>query len=264
MASGTPKPSENKTLAYVAPFLAYMLLLPVGDIVSVDNPDLPWWKYAPEHWLYPLQTVVALTLVAYFWKNYAFRPAKGIGFGALIGVVGIMVWSLPSWLHDYWNVESWGQPAWTESLPLVSKDRPVWAFLGLSPRTDGFDPTIFPGNPAAYWFAVIMRFIRMAIAVAFLEEIFWRGFLWRYLADMDKPFWKTPFGVKNWRAICITIALFVLVHAPEDYLGAVIYGALISFVAIKTRSLSACIVCHGVSNLILGLYIMATQKWGLW
>ena len=100
--------------------------------------------------------------------------------------------------------------------------------------------------------------------VALLEELFWRGFLWRYLVNMDKPFWKTEFGIKRWKPIAITIALFVLVHAPEDYLGCLVYGILISWVAIRTRSLAACVVCHGVSNFVLGVYIMATQKWGLW
>jgi membrane protease YdiL (CAAX protease family) len=264
MTAGAEKFSENKTLAYVAPFLAYMLLLPVTDFVRIDNDDLPWWRFAPEHWLFPLQTIISLGLIAFFWKQYTFAPIKGLGFGAVIGVVGIMVWILPAFLYDQWNVAGWAQPAWAEKLPLVSEDRPLWAFLGLSARADGFNPTIFSDHAIAYWSAVLMRFIRMTIAVAFFEEIFWRGFLWRYLSNRDKPFWKIPFGIKNWKAIGITIGLFVLVHAPEDYLGAIIYGTLISWVALRTKSLAACVVCHGVSNLMLGLYIMNTHKWGLW
>ena len=261
--------SDNRTLAYVAPFVAFMLLIGVKDLpgIHIDHPDRPWWQFAPEHWVYPLQTLVSLGLIAFFWKCYTFRPMKGIGFGAVIGVIGIMVWIVPTWLHDLWQVENWTQPEWAESLPFVNDDRPLWALLGLSPRTEGgFDPTIpfFANNPIAYWTTVVMRFIRMTIAVAFLEELFWRGFLWRYLVNMDKPFWKTEFGIKRWKPIAITIALFVLVHAPEDYLGCIIYGILISWVAIRTKSLAACVVCHGVSNFILGVYIMHTEKWGLW
>ena len=261
-----PRLVENKTIAYVAPFIAFMLFLLVKDLpgVYVDNPDLPWWKSAPEHWIYPVQTVIALGLVAFFWRNYTFAPMKGIVFGAVIGVVGILVWILPSWLYDVWNVAAWEQPGWAEKLPFINEDRTLWAMLGLAPRAEGFDPTIFEGNTAAYWTTVILRIIRMAVAVAFLEELFWRGFLWRYFVNMDKPFWKTPFGIFKWKAIALTIGLFVLVHAPEDYLACLIYGILISWVAVRTRSLAACVVCHGVSNFVLGIYIMATGKWGLW
>lgn len=267
-ATGTAsRLAGNRTLAYIAPFAAYMLLLHVKDVpgVHIAHPDRPWWQFAPEHWLYPLQTVVALGLVAFFWKQYTFRPLKGIGFGALIGVLGIMVWILPTWLHDAWRVDAWTQPQWAEKLPFVSEERPLWAMFGLAARTEGgFDPTLFANHPAAYWGTVLLRFIRMTIAVAFLEELFWRGFLWRYLVNMDRPFWQTPFGIPRWKPVAITIVLFMLVHAPEDYLGCLIYGILISWVAVRTRSLAACVVCHGVSNFILGVYIMATQKWGLW
>lgn len=266
MPATKPKLRDNKTVAYVAPFIAFMLLLLVKDLpgVHIDHPDRPWWQFAPEQWIYPLQTIVSLGLVAYFWKNYTFRPFKGIGFGAFIGVVGILVWVLPSWLYDVMNVATWTQPEWMEKLPLINEDRTIWAMLGLAPRAEGFDPTLFSDNPTAYWSAVIMRIIRMTVAVAFLEELFWRGFLWRYFVNMDKPFWKTEFGIKKWKPIAITIGLFVLVHAPEDYFGCLIYGILISWVAIRTRSLAACVVCHAVSNFILGLYIMYTGKWGLW
>lgn len=257
---------DSRTMAYVAPFIAFMLLLLVKDLpgVHIAHEDLPWWKHAPEHWIYPIQTILSLGLIVYFWKNYTFRPLNGIGFGAMIGVIGIMVWILPSWLYDLWNVASWAQPEWAEKLPLVNEDRNIWALIGLSPRSEGFNPTIFENNPAAYWTTVILRFIRMTVAVAFVEELFWRGFLWRYLVNMDRPFWKTGFGIKKWKPIALTIGLFVLVHAPEDYLACLIYGTLISWVAVRTKSLAACVVCHAVSNFVLGIYIMQTGKWGLW
>lgn len=44
----------------------------------------------------------------------------------------------------------------------------------------------------------------------------------------------------------------------------VIYGILTYIVAVKTKSLAACIVMHGVANLLMGLYALEYAKYGLW
>jgi membrane protease YdiL (CAAX protease family) len=36
------------------------------------------------------------------------------------------------------------------------------------------------------------------------------------------------------------------------------------FVAVRTKSLGACVFMHAVGNLALGLYVMKTQQWGFW
>ena len=57
-----------------------------------------------------------------------------------------------------------------------------WKFLGFTERSDGFNPSDFMGqNDNLYWFAVLMRFVGMVVVVAIVEEIFWRGFLMRYI-----------------------------------------------------------------------------------
>ncbi|MBP7951322.1 MAG: CAAX prenyl protease-related protein [Verrucomicrobiales bacterium] len=246
---------QNRTAAHTAPFLAFMLLLVPVDWIKIDNPTLPWWRCAPEHWIYPLQTVVALGLIWYFRKNYTFGPrgVRPMLLGLIVGTAGIAVWVLPSVLFHRWQVASWPWPDWVKTgLGLVSRSEP------------GFDPDIFSGNSAAWWTAVLLRFVRMAVAVPLLEELFWRSFLWRHLAEPNRDFWLVPFGVWNPAAVGLSILAFTLVHHPSDYLGCLIYGVLISWVALRTRSLAACVVCHAVSNLLLGLYVVQTKQWGFW
>ena len=36
------------------------------------------------------------------------------------------------------------------------------------------------------------------------------------------------------------------------------------WVAIRTKSLFACVICHAVANLLLGIYVTLTQQWGYW
>ena len=56
----------------------------------------------------------------------------------------------------------------------------------------------------------------------------------------------------------------MLEHQPADYPAALLTGALFNWIAIRTRSLSSCILAHAITNLLLGFYIMATRQWGFW
>lgn len=134
-----------------------------------------------------------------------------------------------------------------------------------SPRTDGFNPVLITQNQAFwYWFIVVLRFLRLVIVVPLVEEIFWRGFLMRFLCDIDGDYWKVPFGKFHWLSLVVVTAMFVMAHAPVDYVAAAVFGILMYGVAVKTKSLTACIVMHATANFILGLYVLSTQQWGYW
>jgi CAAX prenyl protease-like protein len=100
--------------------------------------------------------------------------------------------------------------------------------------------------------------------VAFVEEVFWRGFLMRFLLKPDGKYWKIPFGKFSWFSFAVVTTAFVFIHQPVDYAGAVVYGTLTYIVAVKTKSLAACIVMHAVANLLMGIYALQYAKYGLW
>jgi membrane protease YdiL (CAAX protease family) len=56
----------------------------------------------------------------------------------------------------------------------------------------------------------------------------------------------------------------MLVHQPADYAAALLYGLLAGWVAIRTKSLMACIWMHALANLILGLYVLMSGQIGFW
>ena len=95
-----------------------------------------------------------------------------------------------------------------------------------------------------------------------LEEIFWRGFLLRYLIRED--FTSLPFGAWSRLSFGATTLGFMLEHHPPDYAGALLTGLLYNLVAIRTRSLSACVLAHAVTNALLGGYVMHSGQWGFW
>ncbi|WP_018970750.1 CAAX prenyl protease-related protein [Rubritalea marina] len=246
---------SNKTLAYVVPLAAFMVLGLLMDVVNGAglewaHPQAPWWREWPAQWMYPLQTLAVGALIIWFWRNYAFRPLQGWGLGVLLGIVGIALWILPSWLHGQLELADGG---WWEKLGVVNRD-------------DGFDPGVLKEEFGAvgYWSSTVFRFLRAAVVVAFVEELFWRGFLMRFVLDPDGDYWKQPFGKAHWKSYLATTVLFMLIHQPQDYLGALVFGSLMYWLAIRTKSLAACVVMHAVANLLMGIYALAFQQYGLW
>ena len=135
-------------------------------------------------------------------------------------------------------------------------------FLGFAPRTSGFNPDVFTARPILFWLTVAFRFLRLVVIVPLVEEIFWRGFLLRYL--IDEKFDRVPFGRFSWLSFVVVTGAFALSHSVPDWPAAVLTGALYNWVAYRTRSLSTCVIAHALTNLLLGMWIMSTKQWGFW
>jgi CAAX prenyl protease-like protein len=253
-ADAIAKDPARLTRAHVVPFGVFMAFMIVLQIVSVKigwkHPDAPWWRRDPAHFIYPIQALMSLGFLIYYRKNYTFRMTwKWTLTGLVFGALGIGFWLLPTTLYDYWGMT--GNP------------EGILKALGVESRSDGFDPGVFQ-NPGAWWAAVLFRFLRAVVVVALVEEIFWRGFLMRFVCDWEGDYWKQPFGRATWKSYLIVTGLFMAAHAPVDYAGAFIYGSLTYLLCVWSKSLGACIVMHGTANLLMGLYIMAYGKYGLW
>lgn len=243
---------KDKAYAHVVPLATFMglnfLLMIIDEFLKWDHPDAAWWQMTA-HWFYPLQTIICGATLIFFWRHYEIKWDRRIIFGAIMGGIGIGFWILPTHLYT-----SLG----------YTKETVGWLeHIGFAARNDGFNPNDF-SDPLAIWFTTVFRFLRAAVVVAFVEEIFWRGFLMRYILNPDSNYWKIPFGKFSWLSFVVITTLFVFIHAPVDYAGALVYGTLMYFVAVKTKSLAACIVMHAVSNLLMGGYALQYGKYGLW
>jgi hypothetical protein len=236
---------QSPAVAPTAPLVLFMLLSEVVRLVQIENSALPWYQRAPEHWVYPVQCVIVGAVLLFFRKHYTLAPWRGWQLAWPFAIAGMFVWDLPAQLYHE------GQPAWCEWLGMVKRDK-------------GFDPYVFPAQSGAWWATVLARFFRMVVIVPFVEELFWRGFLMRYVQAGDRDFRTVPFGQHTWKTFWIVTLAVTLVHNPSDYFGAFVWGALTYHLAVTTRSLGACVVMHAVGNLLLGLYVMQTKQWGFW
>ena len=237
--------------AHVVPFALFLALVHLTAMLRIENPELAWHLRAPEQWLYPLQVLVCLGALAFWWPHYRFGFPRGWRLAIAMGVAGIAIWLTPVEVHAATGIG--GDGAWLE-------------WLGFQDRLQGFDPTLLGRELDPVWSIVALgfRLVRLIIVVPLVEEIFWRGFLMRWLVDSGKPFHEIEVGAFQWRSFLITTGLFASVHAGPDFAVALIYGALAGWVTVRTRSLFAVVLMHAVANLLLGLYTLKTGFWGLW
>ena len=207
-----------------------LFLMLVEAIVKLGQPEFLLAK--PQYWIFPLQTVVCGALLIRFWSRYGLERPTQVFFTLTIGVLVLGIWISPQEL------------------------------FGVAGRTHGFDLTVFPPGSPLYWGTLLARFARLVVVVPLLEEIFWRGFLLRYIIRED--FESVPFGAFSWGSFAAVTLLFGLAHSGPDFIAALLTGALYNLIAIRTRSLSSCVLAHATTNLLLGGYILQTRQWGFW
>jgi CAAX prenyl protease-like protein len=221
---------RRKLTAYVAPMVAFMAFLVLTS--ALPSVSSGFWAQKPQYWIFPLQTVICAILLWRFWSDYELRVPARVGIGIGVGLLVLVLWIAPQ------------------------------AFLGYAPRTDGFNPDVFAAQPGLYWGTVIFRFLRLVVVVPLIEEIFWRGFLLRYL--INEKFDEVPFGTFSWMSFAIVTLAFCFAHSSADWPAAVLTGVLYNWVAYRTKNLTTCVIMHALTNALLGGWIMYTKQWGFW
>ena len=228
-------PAEKAFFGPLAVFLGVMMF---GQMVgSAFDGRAFWLCSSPQYWVHPAQIAICSVLLFRWWRFYEWRPPARVFFTVFIGILALVLWVSP--------------------LAYV-----VESFHPASKRVPGFDPAFFGAGGLPYFLNLGCRFVRLVIIVPLVEEIFWRGFMLRWLIDSD--FTKVPFGTFQWKSFSIVALLFMLEHTPPDWPAALLTGALFNLVAIRTRSLSSCVLVHAITNLGLGLYILRTGDTGFW
>ena len=94
-----------------------------------------------------------------------------------------------------------------------------------------------------------------------LEELFWRGWLPRWLQDTDVD--RVPLGRYTPFAFWATAVLFGAEHGPFWEVG-LVAGVIYNWWMRRTRSLGDLVVAHAVTNFVLSLYVIGTGEWMFW
>lgn len=218
---------------YIAPFALYLIF----SQLLAESPEQ----------LYPLlySGVVIITGFATFFfirKKNIIHIHSDIFAGILFGVIGIIAWILICKLQLEQLLMGF-LPGW-----LQPEDRVA------------FNPFITLSGPLQQWGFISVRLIGLAILVPIVEEIFWRGFLMRWIIDPDWQ--KQPIGRFTLPSFLWITLLFTLAH-PE-WFAAAVYCILINILMYWKKDLWNCVVAHATSNLLLGVYVLYFGAWELW
>jgi CAAX prenyl protease-like protein len=219
-------------LAYVAPFVLYLLLTSLAARFDRAYPAAYGIAIA----------VVGIATILLLRGRRILKPHRRIFVPVLVGLVGFLLWV------------ALATPQFERAL---TSGFPDW--LRPSPRA-GYDPFSELEPQAVAIAFVTVRLIGLVILTPIAEELFWRGFLLRWV---DSPDWEdVPLGTFRVRSFVVVTIFFVAVH-PE-WFAAAAYCMLLNGLMYWKKDLWSCVVAHAASNLALAVYIMATGTWWLW
>jgi CAAX prenyl protease-like protein len=212
---------------YIAPFAVFIGFLGLHSVwplpARIDEP------------LRLAVMVLVIGLVA--WPVLDFRVVNWAGSTAL-GIAIFAIWILPDLLF----------PGYRHSIVFQN---PVMGKIASSLKPEALADPLVLG----------LRGLRAVLIVPIVEELFWRGWMMRWLINPE--FEKVPLGTYAPAAFWTVALLFASEHGPYWDVG-LAAGILFNLWMIRTRSLGDLILSHAVANLSLSAYVIAAGKWEYW
>jgi len=235
-------------VSHAIPFLAWIFIMGLmGD---------------PEGWKYALRSVLCLGIFIYCrpWRWYPRLNLKNIP--AAIGI-GIFVFVFWVFFETPWAIEQ---------LPLLHG---LYTKFGTMLLWKDYSLIKVPVITLAYgdleilrhyapevcgWPMTIMRIAGSAFVISFIEEFFWRGWLYRWM--LAENFLKVDLGKLDWKPFIYVCLFFGVMHQRwlAGFLCAIVYGLFV----IKTKDVWAAGIAHMLTNFLLGLYVVLADQYLFW
>lgn len=232
------KENERAVWAHLLPFLVWLLLMALLG-------DADGWEYA---W----RTIIgsALLLVMRPWRWYPALKLKNIPLAVLVGIGVFFIWigmetswvkETTPWLAEFYEkyfVQIWPIGEMREAISLPH----------------AYDPSE-TGWPL-FW----VHMFGTSVSIAIIEEFFWRGFFYRWM--LGSPFFKIDLGKLNMGMFVLIACFFGIEH--NEWLAGILCGLIYGYLIIRTRDIWAAVIAHGITNFLLGLYVVGTGSWQFW
>lgn len=222
------------TIAHAVPFIVWLILIFVlGEATAAK---------------YGIRVVVALGLLLALrpWRWYAPFRVEHLLPAISVGLLVFVVWvAFETHFADRW-------PS-VQRLYLLVGHLPPWEIVEPSGDTP-YAPNV------CGWFLTTIRILGSGLVIAVIEEMFWRGFIYRFL--IDKNFLSVDLGKYNTLMFLFVVVAFGLEH--QRWIAGIVAGYAYGRLLIQTRNIWAACVAHAVSNLLLGLYVVWTGKYEFW
>jgi hypothetical protein len=221
-------PFSPAARARCIPFALFMALLALRGALPDDaNFDA--------RWIYGLSVLLVGGTLAWYWREYGeltrqnWPDARELLLGTGVGIGVFLLW--------------------------IQLDAP---WMQLAPPTASFVPLDASG--ALIWPLVILRWVGAALLVPVMEELFWRSFLMRWVANPQ--FERVDPRQAGLKAIVLSTFVFTLAHTL--WLAAVIAGLAYAWLYVRTGKLWTAVIAHAVTNGMLGIWVLMTGRWEFW
>ena len=223
---------NSPAVARVAPFAVFLLLTFCQGKFFAGS----------EYWFYLAKTLVGA------WLIWEMRPHVAEMRWAISGeavVVGLAVFVM-----------------WVGIDPYYPKLGELTAKVGLG-KIFGAEQSLwnphleFGRNSIAAWVFVTVRVLGMGLVVPPLEEVFYRSFLYRYIARPD--FQSVPVAQFSLGPLLFTSMIFGFEHS--QWLAGILGGFAYQALVIQKRRLGDAIAAHAITNLLLGVWVVRKEAW---
>ena len=223
---GADSARSTKTIEWVGPFAIFAIWLLVDKRLPIANPAKEIVR----------DLVLTAAISGLSWRVLP-RTAPHWLASIALGVGVFVVWVAPDFLV----------PGWRQNVVFQN---------GITGRVT----TSIPPSELTL-LMLTLRTARAALIVPILEELFWRGWLPRWIQDSDVD--RVPLGRYTPLAFWATALLFAAEHGPFWEVG-LLAGVIYNWWMRRTRSLGDLMLAHGATNLALSAYVIATRQWGFW
>jgi CAAX prenyl protease-like protein len=199
------------------------------------------------YWIYFLKSLIGAWLILETWP---FVKEMRLSFSWEAVAVGVGVCVMWVGLDEFY--------------PKLSE---LGVKLGLS-KPPEHPVTLLPWNPHAQfghgtewaWSFIAVRILGSSLVVPFLEEVFFRSFLYRYIASPD--FESVPLGKFLPLPFFIVACVFAFEH--EQWLAGILCAFAYQWLVLRKKRLGDAIVAHGITNFLLGVWVVCKGAWQFW
>ena len=226
----TTKRRDHGWGAYFLPLVSFMLAIELGRKL----PD------GFEPFVLPLQVAAPLGFLVFYYRRGHYPELRRYPFGAAgialdfaVGLAGAALWMAP-----------------------------YLFFASLRPDDAGFDPNQWGASLAPL--VLIVRGVGYGLVTPFMEELFVRSWLIRYIDVCNKPgdFRNVPIGRFRWPSFLVVVLYFTFSHVPWEWPVAVVWIVLTTLWLYYRKNLMSLVIVHAGSNLgILAFVILQSGKW---
>ena len=218
---------KHPAVPWVLPFAVFMLLLALQDVAPV-----------PQRIEFVLRILILGAVLWIFSRRVIdLGVSRPLGTAA-VGVGVFLLWIAPDMLFPGYRQH------WLFHNSVVGA-------IHTSLRTGSVDDPL----------TLALRSMRAILIVPIVEELFWRGWLMRYIARSD--FESLPLGTYSRSAFWIVALLFAAEHGPYWDVG-LAAGIVYNWWMCKTRRLGDLIWAHAITNAALCAWVLITHQWEYW